>query len=1536
MLSRTRLFYLVVTLLGATLAARAADGSDWSEFGRTEDAAAFGWSAKNAGKISLSPEAKAGGVALRVDGSTERYCGVTLRRLLNLADAKPGDTLAFHLKQNFGRGIFVNFQAQGENIYRHVAIPSGEWARVELDMDPANWTWTGGAAKPWGKINAISIYAQNFDREEEFLLLDGFSLSVNGAPLNPETATIEPTGWTFPQESADAWFLGNERVGWAICKKTGRLIGGWDLAKQARYVTEAFSHYYLDDPKTMLEATEAEDVVDVPQYDAEAQTLRFDCRNAALPDLLIRKTWRVQGDEIVRVTEFVTPSETRRFMTLNTEVRLVPGYRNQGWYYGASGLGPCLHAGKISGRRRVTEYRKTTKCMILSRPDETRSFAHFRTRLDGNFAWPFCTTGISGYNEKMNSLLYTDEGWEMSLGTSPVKPGRHTSYEEVFRLFEGDWRDFLRVDFPSRPEVREELARIPASPEWAGSIACYTNFSSMNRLKTILDMTEEGCVMVLMSSMMGWADYYLDQGMPGHVGGRIEGEELRDLIRRIKALSPRVKVGIYTACYATTYESRILKQHPEWFRRKDKDGNPVFFFPGMCPNYASMFSNPDCYREIVGQNDLIFDYLDCDFLYLDLPDGANAVDWETGEFNRDDFCFRFTLDMKRSAARHGPDKLVFLNGKGANPYADVNFTEARSQLAAGFWRNFAGMAEAREIFLEKTRPAIRTIPLYWTNSVNRDYVNRALAFGWTPSITYGDPVAKRPFVRAAYEMGNASPVRANYSPDWRKDPETLLESFLFRRRDDRGYVFSLIHHAPEQAKGKPADKAAKVSVSLDLAGLDLDKNKRLVVWAHEIEDASSFEGKCRACDVRKTYAETGWVMERAVRRRLVYEGPWREKLEVELEMTPAILYQLYLTDMPAFVYSADSHPTDYLFNRNLGVKLETAVDEAAKTLKIEADSECGTAEALCAIPSGWQATAVTLDGAKIEPAWTGEGDLGLFPVMTLPRGKHTIEILCADAEAEPPAGIAVKAEVAEKEITVAIPEAREALLSVRKDGRIFFARNAIEKEGRLSVPLPPRREGGAYALHALAVRHADGSWRKVETNPVDINIPAASLPPYRAEIEGPKEISGSKEMTEINRTLRGVQALRSAVQTTATPVNGIQPQLAGLVARVEPETLTLEAGTTRKIDDSLGAAFASLECDGLRRLHVRLSNTYCEEPNLRGPKTPYSGYRRSPREFAGLMVDYHTDMGYIWRVALSTGVLNKDGSTTTTYPETPAARLPDRVLNLGDLLHESSAREFSLNLEAYAPPKWDGRVWLHLGSDWVASNRRLTLEILAANEAVAGEFLAASDPNDLAREYREPKKLTIPRAPMRPTIDGLLDDEMWQEAEKSGSVDRFFLVGGKGRPAMKTHVRMMYDDGVLYVGVRCGETGRETPVVTGGTIWSDDEVEIFLDPAGDGTNYRQLLVNSAGDVMERGPNGVIRIGAEVKAVVKRGEKWEVELAIPFAGLGTQPPKPGDAWRFNLCRHRPPDETGRAELITWSALETGFVEPANFGTLIFGR
>jgi hypothetical protein len=230
------------------------------------------------------------------------------------------------------------------------------------------------------------------------------------------------------------------------------------------------------------------------------------------------------------------------------------------------------------------------------------------------------------------------------------------------------------------------------------------------------------------------------------------------------------------------------------------------------------------------------------------------------------------------------------------------------------------------------------------------------------------------------------------------------------------------------------------------------------------------------------------------------------------------------------------------------------------------------------------------------------------------------------------------------------------------------------------------------------------------------------------------------------------------------------------------------------------------------------------------------------------------------------------------------------------------------------------------------------------------------------------------RTPHAPTIDGRLDEPVWQRAPRSPR----FVDMLTGEPAhFDTRAAAVWDDQALYVGFWIEEpfvsgslTERDQP------IFVDNDVEVFIDG---GDAYYEFEINALGTIYEvffiwqdafsrfdpaefdvhrrkastfggnfdrdglnfwRGthPRGLrwaftdwdfpglrsaVRIDGALndRQTVSRG--WTVELAFPWAGMAplahgrALPPRPGDEWRLFFGRFEHLTISGQTIHPAWS-------------------
>ncbi len=149
-------------------------------------------------------------------------------------------------------------------------------------------------------------------------------------------------------------------------------------------------------------------------------------------------------------------------------------------------------------------------------------------------------------------------------------------------------------------------------------------------------------------------------------------------------------------------------------------------------------------------------------------------------------------------------------------------------------------------------------------------------------------------------------------------------------------------------------------------------------------------------------------------------------------------------------------------------------------------------------------------------------------------------------------------------------------------------------------------------------------------------------------------------------------------------------------------------------------------------------------------------------------------------------------------------------------------------------------------------------------------------------------------------------------------------------PAQATRVRTLQDAGrwrILF------EADAHAPWATltarDAQLWTEEVVEVFIDPVGDGMGYFEVEINPLGAVVDlvlrRTASGwrkdfAWNVAGLASHARRTPEGWVAELSIPFNALGPEDvPPPGARWRVNFLRIDRPDGPGseRRELSAWS-------------------
>ena len=201
-------------------------------------------------------------------------------------------------------------------------------------------------------------------------------------------------------------------------------------------------------------------------------------------------------------------------------------------------------------------------------------------------------------------------------------------------------------------------------------------------------------------------------------------------------------------------------------------------------------------------------------------------------------------------------------------------------------------------------------------------------------------------------------------------------------------------------------------------------------------------------------------------------------------------------------------------------------------------------------------------------------------------------------------------------------------------------------------------------------------------------------------------------------------------------------------------------------------------------------------------------------------------------------------------------------------------------------------------------------------------------------DFKKVFRLEISETATPVVIDGVLDDDAWQNANIGSDFWQkvpFFAEGADPR----TEVMLSYDKNNLYVAAKCFQ--KEDIIIQSlkrDEYWDNDGIAIVLDPLNTRTNGFLFGVSAAGQQWD-----ALRSLDDINSdwsnkwyseVQVTEEYWSMEMAIPFRILRFSPDE--TEWGMNFVRNH----INENEFHNWTAVPESFWPPdvAFAGALVF--
>jgi hypothetical protein len=169
-------------------------------------------------------------------------------------------------------------------------------------------------------------------------------------------------------------------------------------------------------------------------------------------------------------------------------------------------------------------------------------------------------------------------------------------------------------------------------------------------------------------------------------------------------------------------------------------------------------------------------------------------------------------------------------------------------------------------------------------------------------------------------------------------------------------------------------------------------------------------------------------------------------------------------------------------------------------------------------------------------------------------------------------------------------------------------------------------------------------------------------------------------------------------------------------------------------------------------------------------------------------------------------------------------------------------------------------------------------------------------------------RLQVRRASSPLQVDGALDEPAWATADSIGNFWQAFPFD-TSRAETKTEVKVLFDDGFLYIGAVCHQ-GPQYIIQSLRRDFQRGTSDLFavnIDPFQDRLNGFNFAVSPYGVQRE----GLITNGAEFTTdwdnkwyseVTRHPDRWVVEMAIPFKTLRYRRREGANEWLVNFMRN----------------------------------
>lgn len=1217
--------------------------------------------------------------------------------------------------------------------------------------------------------------------------------------------------------------------------------------------------------------------------------------NPKMPGILIQKRFVIDNGALERRIEYVDGGiKQKAFITTATRVVLNQAFRTGG-IYETSG---SSHSLKRLFADQVLINLKATRQPLLTfeRPADNLTLMHYRHRFDDAFLY------FDNMAEYKDTTLFTPNGWVLTSALMEFGPGVKTSVTNRLDVIRGELYDaYLKyINLPQPKTYRDDIKR----PAWLRDVVVTSNLDWEGQWKDV-DVRMSRRIPTLLRdgyivdpSRNDLNGIFGESPISGEVrnwfGGRQTAEQLKQRIADCRATAPkRNKLGIYTWLFSAFPYSKVMREHPEWFVWKNRNGSAASWFPGIATNYLRFWDIPESRDAAVKQVVDMMNYYDLDIWYLDGGNGGTlAIDWETMRADNPLAKTELYKAMIREMRKTDPQRVVFFNAP-CNPLGDFGFNESFSGVMTAKWREGAAWMWKFKLFQVNDKLKY-PVYIYWLEGVEGAYENYMVGTGLMPSYNSRLIRAKDiPYVTARYENRMVELIDADVLPNWRTEPDADLEVMALRN-GEAGIVF--IHPRAEEAK--------RYTVSAAGAPLGLEEGEKYYSWSTTIRDARKWDGRFGEPELQDIYTATRWAPDRVSKVTFFGGATAEARIERNFEMSPDELQLWIVTQTPGFIWSTDNMRTQLWLPQR--PKLKLTGDQESDRVALQADSQIEAAEIAVLIPDGKEPVAASVNGTTSPFSVVRYGQ-GVIAIVSITSGQSEIVVNLRNVVA-PGDKPKLTVDIQNKQLTVTLGDSWQ--------GKQLIA--AAELDGSLLWQDSAKVTG---ASHNFAL-NTPASLRKGTYKVVVCDVGGAQVAETSMTLGGgkPKLVLPRSEMRRltVQHDVKQTSFSGSGFQGTAT---GTQHTQGAGVVSVDTAQATLSVGMEPMYESHINTAAAGMEVTTKRFLKLQVTSNF-EYFNRRGTIQTKRHFIRYDRvaSFAGLMLDFAEADGYSKRSALGFGMVSKNkADPVPSFWGTK--NKPDRIFSLNDYIH-GDKKTITFWIDAYqlgVPGAWNGKLWISAVVQNLGPDRWMKVRLLESTDAppTDAELLKGHDlVNTIVTKVISLNKSTKDLA----AATDLTKLDFSGAYEGSG----FTYVGNSVRKSsQKTSFMLTYDEKNLYIKVTAQENAKKvynTEQGKAGKPWHSDSIEIAF-TLGAGNDIYHLIIDADGNSYECTEEAKRVGGKKTKVewarslVTQAPGAFVLYAAIPLEKLQITAPLGGRHIGFNVMRNRV-DVDGTTEYLTF--------------------